>query len=98
MAIARKKYIKKAVSLFVTSLRDTVPLISGHDLLKLGFTPGPQFRTMINHVLEAQLNGGITTKEDAFTLVKENYRSYQSKRDKESKDSLCDQERDSLSS
>ncbi len=98
MAIARKKYIKKAVSLFVTSLRDTVPLISGHDLLRLGFTPGPQFRTMINHVLEAQLNGVIQTKEDAFTLVKENYRSYQSKRDKESKDCPGDQEKNSLSS
>ena len=98
MAIARKKYIKKAVSLFVTSLRDTVPLISGHDLLTLGFTPGPQFRTMINHVLEAQLNGVIQTKEDAFTLVKENYRSYQSKRDKEPKNSPGDQEKNSLSS
>ncbi|HHB76744.1 MAG TPA: CBS domain-containing protein [Desulfobulbus sp.] len=98
MAIARKKYIKKAVSLFVTSLRDTVPLISGHDLLTLGFTPGPQFRTMINHVLEAQLNGVIQTKEDAFTLVKENYRSYQSKRDKEPKKSPGDQEKKSLSS
>ena len=98
MAIARKKYIKKAVSLFVTSLRDTVPLISGHDLLTLGFTPGPQFRTMINHVLEAQLNGVIQTKEDAFTLVKENYRSYQSKRDKEQKNSPGDQEKNSLSS
>lgn len=81
MAIARKKYIKKAVSLFVTSLRDTAPLVNGHDLLTLGFEPGPQFRTMINHVLEAQLNGEIQTKEDAFTLVKENYRPYQSKRD-----------------
>ncbi len=88
MSIARKKYIKKAVSLFVTSLRDTVPLISGHDLLKLGFTPGPQFRTMINHVLEAQLNSEIQTKEDAFTLVKKNYRPYQSKEDKEPEESL----------
>ncbi len=82
MAIARKKYIKKAVSLFVTSLRDTTPLISGHDLQKLGFTPGPQFRTIINHVLEAQLNGRLQTKEDAFSLVKENYRPYQSKKGK----------------
>ena len=95
MAIARKKYIKKAVSLFVASLRDTVPLISGHDLLKLGFTPGPQFRTMINHVLEAQLNGGIQTKEDAFALVKENYRSYLSKEDKEPENPLHNHDGDS---
>jgi len=76
MAIARKNHIKKAVSLFVTSLRDTAPLISGHDLEKLGFTPGPLFRTIINHVLEEQLDGTIHTKEDALALVKNHYRSY----------------------
>ncbi len=82
MTIARKKYIKKAISLFVTSLRETPPLISGHDLQTLGFSPGPLFRTIINYVLEAQLNGRIETKEDAFSLVKKHYRSYLSKEDR----------------
>ena len=81
MAIARKKYIQKAVSLFVTTLRDTVPLISGRDLQKMGYLPGPQFRTIINHVLESQLNGILQTKEDALALVKQNYHPYQSKED-----------------
>ncbi len=76
MAIARKNHIKKAVSLFVTTLRDTAPLLSGHDLEKLGFTPGPLFRTIINHILEEQLDGNIHTKEDALALVKNHYRSY----------------------
>ena len=76
MAIARKNHIKKAVSMFVTTLRDTKPLISGHDLEKLGFSPGPIFRTIINHVLEAQLDGEIATKEEALALVKKQYRSY----------------------
>ena len=76
LAIARKKHIQKAVSQFVTSLRDTVPLIGGKDLQELGYTPGPIFRTMINHVLDAQLNETIKTKEEAVTLVKERYRSY----------------------
>ncbi|HHD64433.1 MAG TPA: CBS domain-containing protein [Desulfobulbaceae bacterium] len=79
MAIARKKYIQKAVSLFVTALRETVPLISGRDLQELGYLPGPQFRTIINHVLENQLNGILQTKEDALALVKQNYHPYQSK-------------------
>lgn len=78
LAIARKKHIQKAVSQFVTRLRGTVPLIGGKDLQELGYSPGPQFRTMINHVLEAQLNGTIKTKEEATTLVKERYRPYQS--------------------
>jgi tRNA nucleotidyltransferase (CCA-adding enzyme) len=76
MAIARKNHIKKAVSMFVTSLRDTIPLVSGHDLEELGFRPGPLFRTIINHVLETQLDGEIQTKEEALALVKQEYRSY----------------------
>jgi len=73
MAVARKKYIQKAVSLFVTSLRESAPLIGGRDLLDLGFTPGPQFKAMINHVLEAQLDGKITNKEEALALIRRNY-------------------------
>ena len=80
MTIARKKYIQKAVSQFVTSLRDTTPLVSGRDLQKLGYTPGPQFRTMMNHVLEAQLNGTIRTKKEALALVKSSYHPYPSKK------------------
>lgn len=73
LAIARKKNIQKAVSLFVTSLRDTIPLLSGKDLQQLGYTPGPQFRTMINHVLEEQLDGNIVTHEQALAMVKREY-------------------------
>jgi len=80
MAIARKKHIQKAVSLFVTTLRDTTPLIGGRELRKLGYTPGPQFRTMINHVLEAQLNKTIHTKKEALALVKTCYHPYQSEK------------------
>ncbi len=82
MTIARKKYIQKAVSQFVTSLRDTTPLVSGRDLQKLGYTPGPQFRTMMNHVLEAQLNGTVRTKKEALALVKSRYHPYPSKKSK----------------
>lgn len=82
LAIARKKRIQKAVSLFVTTLRDTRPLIGGKDLQKLGYLPGPQFRTIINHILEAQLNNTIGTKEEAIALVKQNYHPYQSRKDK----------------
>jgi tRNA nucleotidyltransferase (CCA-adding enzyme) len=78
LTIARKKHIQKAVSKFVTTLRDTVPLISGKDLQQLGYAPGPQFRTMINYVLEEQLNTTILTKEEAIDLVKKQYHPYQS--------------------
>jgi tRNA nucleotidyltransferase (CCA-adding enzyme) len=74
ITIARRKHIKKAVSLFVTNLRDTKTMISGTDLKTIGFSPGPIYKTIINFVLEAQLNGQINSKEEAISLVKDNYR------------------------
>lgn len=73
MAISRKKYMQQAVSQYVTSLRGVRSLISGKDLQNLGYRPGPDFRTMLNHVIEAQLNGDVHTKEEAIDLVTAHY-------------------------
>ncbi len=73
MAIARKKYIQKAVSQFVTTLRNVEPLINGRDLQELGYRPGPEFRTMINHIIELQLNGVVSSREQALEMVRKEY-------------------------
>jgi len=73
MAIARKKYIQQAVSQYVTNLRNVQPLINGRDLKELGYKPGPNLRTMLNHVIEAQLNGKVHTRAEAIDLVKQRY-------------------------
>jgi tRNA nucleotidyltransferase (CCA-adding enzyme) len=71
MVIARKKYIQQAVSHYVTNLRDTKPLISGQDLLELGLQPSPLFRSVLNQVLAAQLDGEFDSKETAITRAKQ---------------------------
>lgn len=73
-AIARKKFIQKAVSQFVTNLRNTQPLITGQNLLDEGYKPGPLFRTMLNHLIEAQLNGAVNSKSQAIQFLKSRYR------------------------
>ncbi|PIE58772.1 MAG: prohead protease [Desulfobulbus propionicus] len=73
MTIARKRYIQQAVSLFVTSLRETTPLINGHELKKMGYTPGPAYRTMLNHLIEAQLDGKVGTREQAVDFIRSTY-------------------------
>lgn len=45
------------------------PLITGHDLIALGFTPGPLFGKILKDVEDAQLNGHLTTKEEAKAYV-----------------------------
>lgn len=73
MSIARKKHIRQQVSQYVTRLRSVQTIISGQDLKQLGYTPGTIFRTMMHHILGAQLNGEISNKEEALALIQEKY-------------------------
>jgi poly(A) polymerase len=49
------------------------PLVSGHDLIAMGFTPGPMFKEILTEVEEAQLEGGIISKDQAREMVLEKY-------------------------
>ncbi len=73
MTIARKKHIQQAVSLFVTSFRTTEPVINGKIFKELGYRPSPLFRTMLNHILELQLDGEIRTASEAIAFIKATY-------------------------
>ena len=50
-------------------------LITGEDLKQLGFRPGPRFKEILRSIEDAQLNGKIRTREDAFQLVADEYSS-----------------------
>ena len=54
------------------SVRPT-PLITGRDLIAAGHVPGPQFKTMLQTVEDAQLEGAIATSEEALALVRERF-------------------------
>jgi poly(A) polymerase len=68
---------------FVTRfLRETPPesirpvrLISGEDLKELGYTPGPQFRVILEAVEEAQLEGSVKTRAEAMKFVHTTYKA-----------------------
>jgi poly(A) polymerase len=48
-------------------------LISGDDLVGMGFQPGPSFQRILTAVEDAQLEGALQTKEQAITFVRRNY-------------------------
>tara|TARA_R110002072_G_scaffold155657_2_gene306066 strand:- start:115563 stop:116840 length:1278 start_codon:yes stop_codon:yes gene_type:complete len=50
---------------------DPPPLISGDDLIKAGFRPGPQFKDVLDQVRDAQLNLQIRTSTEAMKLASE---------------------------
>ncbi len=50
------------------------PLLRGRDLIAMGFSPGPLFQNILKEVEEAQLNGEISTKEQAVEWVIKQYK------------------------
>ncbi|HJX83641.1 MAG TPA: CCA tRNA nucleotidyltransferase [Candidatus Angelobacter sp.] len=48
------------------------PLLTGDDLIAAGYKPGPHFKELLTAVEDAQLDGTITTKEQALLLVNHN--------------------------
>jgi len=51
------------------------PLLTGHDLIAMGFEPGPLFREILEAVEDAQLDGEIDSAEAARQLVLSRWRS-----------------------
>lgn len=49
---------------------DPPPICTGEDLQALGLSPGPHFRTILEAVRDAQLNGEITDKDVAMAMAK----------------------------
>jgi poly(A) polymerase len=45
------------------------PVITGHDLMRLGIPPGPLYKRLLEAVREAQLEGTVKTTRDALDLV-----------------------------
>lgn len=48
-------------------------LMGGDDLIDLGYAPGPIFSTILNRVEDAQLEGEISTREEATALVRREF-------------------------
>jgi len=61
-------------------LKDTPPeqvrparLLTGEDLKEMGFNPSPRFKEILDSLEEAQLNGTISTHEDAVRFVQSTF-------------------------
>jgi poly(A) polymerase len=50
-----------------------VRLIGGNDLIALGFTPGPNFKTILREVEDLQLDGALMTRDAALDYVRTRY-------------------------
>ena len=48
-------------------------LLTGDDLVQLGYSPGPKFSEILRSIEDAQLEGAVKTREEALKLVEKAY-------------------------
>jgi poly(A) polymerase len=48
-------------------------LVSGDDLIAMGFAPGPQFKSILKDVEDQQLDGALGSRDEALNYVRQRY-------------------------
>jgi tRNA nucleotidyltransferase (CCA-adding enzyme) len=61
--------VRERVTLFRTRLRAVTPELTGNDLKCMGIRPGPQYRTILERLRDARLDGAISTRAAEEELV-----------------------------
>jgi len=70
MAVTPSDQIRKAISYFVTELKDVAATVSGNDLKQMGFKPSPLYGRVLRALLDEKLDGRVNTREDEIAFIK----------------------------
>jgi len=63
------EFVRRKREEFATEPLIPPPLITGRDLIKLGLSPGPHFKELLEAVQSRQLEGTLDTREDALAWL-----------------------------
>jgi len=61
--------VRQVISHYITHLLLVRPELTGQDLKKLGFTPGPVYRKILDRLLEARLDNEVRDRQSEIDLV-----------------------------
>jgi tRNA nucleotidyltransferase (CCA-adding enzyme) len=65
--------VRKRVDRYLTRLASVRPALTGQDLKRLGFPPGPTYRRILDHLLEGRLEGRLRSRDDEINLVQQRF-------------------------
>jgi tRNA nucleotidyltransferase (CCA-adding enzyme) len=63
--------VMRQVSAYLTTCQHVKPILTGADLKAMGLKPGPQFKKILDQLLDARLNGEMKTELDGRQLVQQ---------------------------
>ena len=73
MGLVRKKAAKKAISLYVTDLRQAETELTGDDLKAMGYPVGPLYGEMLRVLLDARLDNVVRNREEEEAFLRQHY-------------------------
>ncbi|MBC6431712.1 CBS domain-containing protein [Nostoc sp. HG1] len=73
IAVQSPRSLRHQIWEYLTIWANVQPLLNGNDLKKLGYTPGPQYRQILDDVVAATLDGMIKDKTEAEEFLAQHY-------------------------
>ncbi len=73
MSKAKSEDIRRYISMYFTRLRTVSVSIGGDELISMGLSPGPLFKTIFEDVHERKLAGELKTREQETRYVRDKY-------------------------
>ncbi|UVT14357.1 MAG: CBS domain-containing protein [Nitrospira sp.] len=71
MAKSKGETVKRQVSAYLTTYQHVKPVLTGTELKAMGLKPGPQFKKILDRLLDARLNGEVKTEAEERQLVQQ---------------------------
>ncbi len=72
MAVCSER-VRQIISHYITNLLLIKQEMTGNDLKKLGFTPGPLYRKILERLLDARLDGEVKDRQEELSLVTQEF-------------------------
>jgi tRNA nucleotidyltransferase (CCA-adding enzyme) len=73
MGKTQSESVKKAISLYFTGLKSTRVSLSGKDLRRMGYIPGPIYAEILRALLQARLDGKLHSRREEIDYVLGNF-------------------------
>jgi tRNA nucleotidyltransferase (CCA-adding enzyme) len=71
---SKLRRVRARVGRYLTRLAAVRPALTGRDLRKLGFPPGPSYRRILDLLLEGRLEGRLKSRDDEINFVQQRFR------------------------
>jgi tRNA nucleotidyltransferase (CCA-adding enzyme) len=73
MSRTSREKSRKAISLYITTLRSVRVSVTGKDLAEMGYKPGPQYREILDRVMDARLDGQVRDLDTEREWIASNF-------------------------